>query len=156
MSKPQPQKAIEKGFSYIILSDRAFGPQRVPIPSLLATGAVHHHLVALKMRTRAGLLVETAEVRSLLTTDKGLVVKGCYGLVHLCACMSGRDQRTLSGRNGGACGQRAYSKSIICQGFGVQGSPLADHSQHCFPASLLSLLGLNGFGFSSWGPLPCF
>lgn len=56
------QKALEKGFSFIILSDRAFGPSRVPIPSLLATGAVHHHLVGLKMRTRAGLLVETAEV----------------------------------------------------------------------------------------------
>jgi glutamate synthase (NADPH/NADH) large chain len=66
-----PQKAIEKGFSYIILSDRAFGPSRVPIPSLLATGAVHHHLVGLKMRTRAGLLVETGEVCALWVDGRG-------------------------------------------------------------------------------------
>eukprot|EP00879_Flechtneria_rotunda_P003043 GHRR01003263.1.p1 GENE.GHRR01003263.1~~GHRR01003263.1.p1 ORF type:complete len:2008 (+),score=728.67 GHRR01003263.1:1512-7535(+) len=57
----QAQAAIDEGYSFIVLSDRAFGPNRVPVPSLLATGAVHHHLVGLKERTRVGLLVETGE-----------------------------------------------------------------------------------------------
>ena len=39
------------------------GPERVAVPALLATGRVHHHLVATQARTRAGLLVETAEAR---------------------------------------------------------------------------------------------
>ncbi|KAF8066383.1 Glutamate synthase [NADH] [Scenedesmus sp. PABB004] len=59
----QAAAAISAGYSFIVLSDRAFGPGRVPLPSLLATGAVHHHLVALKQRTRVGLIVETGEAR---------------------------------------------------------------------------------------------
>lgn len=64
------QAAVDAGYSFVCLSDRAFGPRRVPLPSLLATGAVHHTLVGLKARTRVGLLVETGEVRSSLTTDQ--------------------------------------------------------------------------------------
>jgi len=45
----------------IILSDRAAGPDRVPIPSLLATSAVHHHLIKQGLRTSVGLVVETGE-----------------------------------------------------------------------------------------------
>ena len=37
--------AIEEGHQLIVLSDRSMGPDRMPISSLLATGAVHHHLV---------------------------------------------------------------------------------------------------------------
>jgi len=59
--------AIAGGARLIILSDRmreAPGPaQLVPIPSLLLTGAVHHHLIKRKSRTRAGLIVEAADVR---------------------------------------------------------------------------------------------
>eukprot|EP00775_Hariotina_reticulata_P011473 gene11473-11617_t len=64
----QAQAAIEQGYSYVVLSDRAFGPGRVPVPSLLATGAVHHHLVGLKQRTQVGLLVETGETGKLPAT----------------------------------------------------------------------------------------
>ena len=45
----------------IILSDRATGADRVPIPSLLATSAVHHHLIRQGLRTSVGLVVETGE-----------------------------------------------------------------------------------------------
>jgi glutamate synthase (NADPH/NADH) large chain len=58
--------AIEAGARLIILSDRAWpGDQEtlVPIPSLLLTGAVHHHLIKQKSRTRAGLVVEAGDVR---------------------------------------------------------------------------------------------
>ena len=47
----------------LILSDRAQGPDRVPMPALLATAAVHHHLVKKGLRMQTGLVVETGEAR---------------------------------------------------------------------------------------------
>jgi glutamate synthase (NADPH/NADH) large chain len=56
--------AIEAGARLIILSDRATPAENsVPIPSLLLTGAVHHHLIRERSRTRAGLVVEAGDVR---------------------------------------------------------------------------------------------
>ena len=48
-------------YNIVILSDRATGPERIPIPSLLATSAVHHHLIKQGLRTSVGLVVETGE-----------------------------------------------------------------------------------------------
>jgi glutamate synthase (NADPH/NADH) large chain len=58
-------EAIAGGTRLIVLSDRSRddNPARVPIPSLLLTGAVHHHLIRWKSRTRAGLIVEAGDVR---------------------------------------------------------------------------------------------
>ena len=53
--------AIEDGADVIVLSDRAIGQDRLAVPSLLATGAVHHHLVRNGLRNRAGLVVESGE-----------------------------------------------------------------------------------------------
>jgi glutamate synthase (NADPH/NADH) large chain len=50
-----------KDYNIVILSDRATGPDRIPIPSLLATSAVHHHLIRQGLRTSVGLVVETGE-----------------------------------------------------------------------------------------------
>jgi glutamate synthase (NADPH/NADH) large chain len=50
-----------KEYNIVILSDRNTGPDRVPIPSLLATSAVHHHLIKQGLRTSVGLVVETGE-----------------------------------------------------------------------------------------------
>ena len=47
----------------LILSDRAASADRIPIPSLLATAAVHHHLVRQGLRMQTGLVVETGEAR---------------------------------------------------------------------------------------------
>ncbi len=58
--------AIEAGARLIILSDRPRpdgDPTLTPIPSLLLTGAVHHHLIKQKSRTRVGLVVEAGDVR---------------------------------------------------------------------------------------------
>jgi glutamate synthase (NADPH/NADH) large chain/glutamate synthase (ferredoxin) len=56
--------ALASGANILILSDRNAGARRVPIPSLLATGAVHHHLVRARTRLQAGLIVESGEPRS--------------------------------------------------------------------------------------------
>src|SRR5437868_4664070 len=55
--------AVEAGHNILILSDRAVSAERVPIPALLATSAVHHHLIRQGLRTRTGIVVETGEAR---------------------------------------------------------------------------------------------
>ncbi|MEN9579389.1 MAG: hypothetical protein RJA70_2398 [Pseudomonadota bacterium] len=55
--------AIESGHSLAILSDRGAGQTEAPIPALLATAAVHHHLVRAGTRMKLGLIVETADAR---------------------------------------------------------------------------------------------
>ncbi len=56
-------EAIAGGARIIVLSDRHSDADLAPIPSLLLTGAVHHHLVREKTRTQVGLLVEAGDVR---------------------------------------------------------------------------------------------
>ncbi|XP_068630791.1 uncharacterized protein [Battus philenor] len=55
--------AAQDGCQLLVLSDRAAGPTRVPVSSLLALGAVHHHLIETRQRMKVGILVETAEAR---------------------------------------------------------------------------------------------
>ena len=62
----EAEDAIDKGMTMLILSDRGTGPDFAPIPSLLATGAVHHHLVRVHKRTDCGLIVETGEARDIM------------------------------------------------------------------------------------------
>ena len=56
-------RAVDDGARIIVLSDRHSDADLAPIPSLLLTGAVHHHMVREKLRSQAGLLVETGDVR---------------------------------------------------------------------------------------------
>ncbi|MGH3313814.1 MAG: glutamate synthase large subunit, partial [Streptomyces sp.] len=55
--------AIEAGARLIVLSDRHSDAEHAPIPSLLLTSAVHHHLIRNKQRTEVGLLIEAGDVR---------------------------------------------------------------------------------------------
>ena len=55
--------AIESGARLIVLSDRHSDAEHAPIPSLLLTSAVHHHLIRTKQRTQVGLLIEAGDVR---------------------------------------------------------------------------------------------
>ncbi|CAN0069940.1 unnamed protein product, partial [Phaeothamnion confervicola] len=54
--------AIDDGFEILILSDRAIDSDHAPIPSLLATATIHHHLIREGLRGRVGLLVEAGDV----------------------------------------------------------------------------------------------
>jgi glutamate synthase (NADPH/NADH) large chain len=55
--------SVHGGYTIIILSDRLTGPDRIPIPMLLATAAVHHALIRKGLRTSVGLVVESGEPR---------------------------------------------------------------------------------------------
>jgi glutamate synthase (ferredoxin) len=61
--KQRASDAVAAGYTIVILSDRAADRHRAPIPSLLATAAVHHHLVRKGTRTRCGLVVESGDAR---------------------------------------------------------------------------------------------
>ena len=60
------EKAVDEGCNYVVLSDRAVGPERAPIPALLATSAVHHRLIDKKKRMQTALVVETADAREVM------------------------------------------------------------------------------------------
>jgi hypothetical protein len=59
----EAERAVRSGVNILILSDRGVSPDLAPIPMLLATGAVHHHLVRETLRTRCGIVCETGDAR---------------------------------------------------------------------------------------------
>ena len=61
--KRQAREAVADGHTVLILSDRGVSRELAPIPSLLATAGVHHHLVREGMRTRCALVVESGDAR---------------------------------------------------------------------------------------------
>ena len=62
--REQAQEAVaRRSHGDLILSDRGVNATQAPIPSLLATAGVHHHLVREGLRTRCALVVETGDAR---------------------------------------------------------------------------------------------
>jgi len=60
----QAVDAVRNGSTILVLSDRAVAPQRIPVHALLATGVVHHRLIADGLRCQANIVVETATARN--------------------------------------------------------------------------------------------
>jgi len=61
--KKSASDAVAAGYTIVILSDRGADRDQAPIPSLLATAGVHHHLVRQGTRTQCGLVVESGDAR---------------------------------------------------------------------------------------------
>jgi glutamate synthase (NADPH) large chain len=61
--RAEVSQAIADGARLLVLSNRGIDAEHAPIPSLLLTGAVHHHLVRERTRTRVGLIVESGDAR---------------------------------------------------------------------------------------------
>ncbi len=58
----EAEKAVRAGKKIIVISDKKISEEYAPIPSMLATGAIHHYLVEKRIRTQAGILVEAGDV----------------------------------------------------------------------------------------------
>lgn len=58
----QSEEQINKGINILIISNRNISENRVPIPSLLSTGAIHHYLIDKRIRTKAGLVIEGGDI----------------------------------------------------------------------------------------------
>ena len=63
--RKEASKAVNDGYSILVLSDKGTDQQNAPIPSLLATAGVHHHLIREGKRSKVGLAVETGEAREI-------------------------------------------------------------------------------------------
>ena len=86
----EAEQAARDGVRLLILSDRATSESRVPIPALLATGAVHHHLNRMRQRILLSIIVDSGEVRD---THQAAAVFG-YGAQAVCpylACETVRE-----------------------------------------------------------------
>jgi glutamate synthase (NADPH) large chain len=110
-------QAIEGGARLIILSDRGSTDHLIPIPSLVLTGAVHHHLIVEKTRTKVGLIVESGDARE--THHIALLVG--YGAAAICpylAIETVRDQAE-AGELGGVTPDQAEKNLIKALGKGL-------------------------------------
>ena len=61
--KDSASQAIKEGVNILIISDRLVSKEKAPIPSLLAVGAIHHHLINEKTRSMTGIIVESGDAR---------------------------------------------------------------------------------------------
>lgn len=62
----EAEEAVNQGCNYVVLSDRMVSKELAPIPSLIATAAVHHHLINCKKRVQTALIVESADAREVM------------------------------------------------------------------------------------------
>ena len=63
----EASRLVSRGYTVLVLSDRGVDRSHAPIPSLLATGAVHHHLIREGARAGVGIVVESGEPREVAT-----------------------------------------------------------------------------------------
>lgn len=61
--RDEADEAVAQDVEIIIISDKATSKDRVPLPSLISTGTIHHHLVKSRTRLRASLVIETGDAR---------------------------------------------------------------------------------------------
>ncbi len=59
-------RALANGVNILILSDRGIGPDKAPIPALLAVAGLHHHLIRAGTRTKAAIVLESGEPREVM------------------------------------------------------------------------------------------
>ena len=59
----EAETAAEQGYAFLILSDRKVSADHVPVSAVLASGAVHHHLISTRLRSKCGIILETGEAR---------------------------------------------------------------------------------------------
>ncbi len=110
----QASVAIEEEHTFVILSDRGANEENAPVPALLATAAVHHHLVRAGTRVKLGIIVETGEAREVqhfcLLTGYGAGAINPY--VALDTIKSQVDEGNLLGVVDPELAQKQYIKAI--------------------------------------------
>jgi glutamate synthase (NADPH/NADH) large chain len=111
-------EAVEDGARLIVLSDRGVDEDHAPIPSLLLTGAVHHHLVRQKTRTQVGLIVEAGDAREV--HHIALLIGYGAAAVNPYLAMATVEDLADSGRLGGLGAKQATRNLIKALGKGVR------------------------------------
>ena len=107
----QATEAIEQGYTILILSDRGVDADHAPIPSLLATAGVHHHLIRQGTRNRVGLVVESGEPREV--AHFALLIGYGAGAVNPYLAYETLDQMLRQGRLGDSIDLHKAEKNYI-------------------------------------------
>ncbi|MFM9913031.1 MAG: glutamate synthase large subunit [Methylophilaceae bacterium] len=134
----QAEKSVHDGFNLLILSDRNVAQKRIAIPALLATAAVHHHLVKAGLRTNTGLVVDTGSVRE---THHFALLAG-YGAEAVCPWLAYEtiDQMGLKDNN------EAHKKFVKAVGKGLykvmSKMGISTYQSYC-GAQIFEAIGLN-------------
>jgi glutamate synthase (NADPH/NADH) large chain len=115
--KREVSDAIAKGAHLIILSDRDGDAEDAPIPSLLLTSAVHHHLIREKTRTKVGLVVEAGDVREV--HHVALLIGYGAAAVNPYLAMESAEDLVLQGVITGTTPEKAVRNLIKSLGKGV-------------------------------------
>ncbi len=112
-------QAIDDGARIIVLSDRNADQFEAPIPSLLLTAAVHHHLIREKKRTKVGLVVETGDAREV--HHMALLIGYGAGAINPYLAFESIEDMIAQGLNGlsGVDPHEAIKKYIKASGKGV-------------------------------------
>jgi glutamate synthase (NADPH) large chain len=110
-------EAIAAGARFVVLSDRDSGRDLAPIPSLLLTSAVHHHLIRAKTRTQVGLLVEAGDVREV--HHVALLIGYGAAAVNPYLAMESAEDLVRQGRLPGVEPEKAVRNLIKALGKGV-------------------------------------
>ncbi|MDY3665738.1 MAG: glutamate synthase large subunit [Schaalia hyovaginalis] len=113
----QADAAIDEGVSFLVLSDRETNAEMAPIPSLLATSAVHHHLLRRHTRTLVGLIVEAGDVREVHHVAT-LIGYGASAVTPYLA-MEAAEELARTGRLGSTSADEAVAHLIKALGKGV-------------------------------------
>ena len=110
-------QAINDGARIIVLSDRDGDAENAPIPSLLLTSAVHHHLIREKTRTKVGLVVEAGDVREV--HHVALLIGYGAACVNPYLAMESAEDLVLQGIITGITPEKAVKNLIKSLGKGV-------------------------------------
>jgi glutamate synthase (NADPH/NADH) large chain len=115
--KVEVSQAIKDGAHLIVLSDRDGDAENAPIPSLLLTSAVHHHLIREKTRTNVGLVVEAGDVREV--HHVALLIGYGAACVNPYLAMESAEDLVLQGVITGITPEKAVKNLIKSLGKGV-------------------------------------
>jgi len=115
--KAEVSQAISDGARIIVLSDRDGDAENAPIPSLLLTSAVHHHLIREKTRTSVGLVVEAGDVREV--HHVALLIGYGAACVNPYLAMESAEDLVLQGVITGITPEKAVKNLIKSLGKGV-------------------------------------
>ena len=115
--KAEVSQAILDGAHIIVLSDRDGDAENAPIPSLLLTSAVHHHLIREKTRTKVGLVVEAGDVREV--HHVALLIGYGAACVNPYLAMESAEDLVLQGVITGITPEKAVKNLIKSLGKGV-------------------------------------
>ena len=109
----EAEDAVAQGFNILVVSDRNVDAEHVAIPALLATSAIHQHLVSKGLRTRAGLVVETGTARE----NHHFAVLAGYGAEAVHPYLALETLQTLAGD--AEAGEKAIAHFVKAVGKGL-------------------------------------